>query len=110
MAEHNIALILMMAIAIVILFASMVLSAMASSDVKKTCPKDEKAHKYSMYSALVAGLAVLLIAIAMMIYIFRRDISGKASQIVGSAASSLQGHADALQRHAAAISTAVKTE
>ena len=106
MAEHNIPLIVMMIIAIVLLFAAMVLSAMASADAKKDCPKADKAEKYSMYAAVVAGLAVFLIGIALLIYIFRKPAIGKVGQLAGSAAKALQGHADALQQHAAAVSSA----
>lgn len=108
MVDHNIPLIVMMIVAIILLFVAMIFSSMASSDVKKTCPSDDKAHKYSMYSAVVAGVAVFLIAVALMIYIFRQPIVGQAGLMVGSAASALQQHASALQQHAAAIGDAVK--
>ena len=72
--EHNMALIIMMIIAIILLFVAMVLSAMASSAAKKESSKGT-AHKYSMYAAVVCGISVLLIGIALVIYFNRETIS-----------------------------------
>ena len=113
MAGHNIALIVMMILAITLLFAAMVLSAMASSSAKKNCSDDTKetAHRFSMYSAVVSGVAVFLISVALIIYIFRAPVSAKVSSLAGSAAEAIQGHADAIQKHAQAVEmTTFKSE
>ena len=105
MSGHNIALIVMMILAIILLFAAMVLSAMASSSAKKNCSEDTKetAHKFSMYSALVAGVAVFLISVALIIYIFRAPVAAKVSSLAGSASEAIKGHADAIQKHAQSV-------
>ena len=80
MADTNIALIVMMVISIVLLFVSMVLSSMAASNAT-----NEKSKSYSTYSAIVSGLAVLLIGISLGLYFFRAPIASK----IGSLASSV---------------------
>jgi len=100
MSKHNVPLVVMMIIAIILLFAAMVLSSMASAESRKHCPNDDKSREFSMYSAVVCGIAVFLIAIALLIYIFRKPTVENLSKITGSAAQVLQQHADSLQRHA----------
>jgi Na+-transporting methylmalonyl-CoA/oxaloacetate decarboxylase gamma subunit len=75
----NTMLMVFMGLAIVLLFAVMVISAMASSaatDSPSEC--QDKCHRYSMYSALVTGLTVVVLIIALIIYIYasREEISG----------------------------------
>ncbi len=73
----NVPLIIMMILSIVLLFAAMVLSAMASSAAtKENCPNDieGKSHRYSMYSAIVCGIASAIITVVLFIYIFRTPI------------------------------------
>lgn len=72
MVEHNMMLIIMVVVAIILLFAAMVLSAMSSSAAKKESSKGT-AHKYSMYAAVVCGIAVLLLGIALVIYLNREE-------------------------------------
>ncbi len=108
MVEHNVPLVVMMIVAIVLLFAAMVLSAMASAAAKKDCPKADEAERFSMYAAVVAGIAVFLIGVALLLYIFRKPAAGKVGQLAGSAAKVLQQHAAALQQHAAAVSSAAQ--
>lgn len=90
--SHNIGLIVMMIIAIILLFVAMVLSAMASSSAKKNCPDDgnsrTNAYHMSMYSAIVAGIAVFLISICLIIYIFRAPVAAR----VGHMAQAVQGY------------------
>jgi len=83
-----------MIITILLLFTAMVLSAMASSDANKdsnTCK--EGCHKYSMWSALVTGLAVGAIVIAMVIYVYssRRQIALAAQGHLATAHGALGG-------------------
>ncbi len=83
MAKHNVGLIVMMIIAIALLFVSMVLSAMGASEAAKggdACK--EKGHKYSMASAIVTGVAVAVLVIGLVIYIFRKDISVQAGGVL----------------------------
>jgi hypothetical protein len=61
------AVIICLSIAIMLLFVTMVLSSMSASDVKKGSM--DSAHKYAMWSAVVSGLAVFLLVIALIIYI-----------------------------------------
>lgn len=72
-----------MVVSVMLLFTAMVLSAMASSDAGKSCDDcKEGCHKYSMWSALVTGLAVGVIVIVMIVYIYssRKQIAGHAQQ------------------------------
>jgi len=67
----NVALVIFMIVAVVLLFVSMVFSAMASNEARKGSKKcKEDCHKYSMWSALVSGLAVAVIVIILVIYIY----------------------------------------
>jgi cytochrome bd-type quinol oxidase subunit 2 len=88
MGEHNTSLIVMMVVAIVLLFTSMVLSSMASN-ATEGCT-DENAHKYSMYSAIVSGIAVFLIGIALWFYIYREPLMSGVGDTLTSAGKSLK--------------------
>jgi len=72
----NYTLIAFMILSIILLFVSMVLSAMASDDAKKG--NKDKSHKYSMWSAIVSGVAVFSIVISLIVYIYtsRKEIAG----------------------------------
>lgn len=86
MGETNTSLIVMMVVAIVLLFTSMVLSSMAST-ASEGCP-NENAHKYSMWSAVVTGIAALIIGVFLYLYVNREPILsglGGALKSVGSA-------------------------
>lgn len=48
----------------------MVLSSMASSAAKKDLHKKNNAQRYAMYSAVVSGISVFLLGIALLVYIF----------------------------------------
>lgn len=79
----NYSMVAFMAVSVALLFTAMVLSAMASSDANKGCDDcKEGCHKYSMWSALVTGLAVGVIVIIMIMYIYssRKQIAGHAQQ------------------------------
>jgi ABC-type transport system involved in multi-copper enzyme maturation permease subunit len=54
-------------VAIVLLFTSMVLSAMSSTAVNNN--DKSNAHKYAMISAIVCGLSVLVLGVVLVIYI-----------------------------------------
>jgi hypothetical protein len=88
MGEHNTSLIVMMVVAIVLLFTSMVLSSMASN-ATAGCT-DENAHKYSMYSAIVSGVAVFVIGVALWFYIYREPLMSGAGDMLSSAGKSLK--------------------
>lgn len=74
----NSTLIIFMILAIVLLFATMVISAIAADKAKKdatTCQKE--CHKFSMISALMTGCTVGLLAVILIVYIYssRKDIA-----------------------------------
>jgi hypothetical protein len=89
----NYALIGFMMVAVVLLFTAMVLSAMAAQAAGKdpsNCPTGEngkpdectqECHKYSMWSALVTGLAVGAIIVIIIVYIYssRKEMAGHAA-------------------------------
>ena len=54
-------------VAIVLLFTSMVLSAMSSTAINNN--DKTSAHKYAMISAIICGLSVLVLGIVLVIYI-----------------------------------------
>ena len=60
-------LVTMMGISIVLLFIVMMLSVWAASDVADT---NDNAHKYSTYAAILSGLSVGAISIALGVYIY----------------------------------------
>nr|QBK86363.1 MAG: hypothetical protein LCMAC102_01580 [Marseillevirus LCMAC102] len=67
----KVTLIIFMIVTIVLLFTSMVLSAMASSDATKGGTEcEEGCRKYSMWSALVTGIAVAAIVVILIVYIY----------------------------------------
>ena len=81
----NVALVIFVIIAVILLFISMVLSAMAASAAQKgssVCKED--CHKYSMWSALVSGLAVAVIVVVLIIYIYtsRHDVAKSAAELL----------------------------
>jgi len=81
----NVALVIFMVITIILLFVSMVLAAMASNEAQKGTTKcKEGCHKYAMWSALVSGLAVALIVISLIIYIYttRHHVAEAAAQML----------------------------
>jgi hypothetical protein len=61
------ALTIILVISIILLFVSMVLSAIASSAAQKNNITD--AHKYSMWSAIVSGLSIALLVIVLVLYL-----------------------------------------
>lgn len=92
----NATLIVFMIVSIVLLFTAMVLSAMASSDAQKggdTCKKG--CHKYSMWSALVTGIAVAVIGIVMVYYIYssKKEIATAAMQYTAALHGAIGGMA-----------------
>lgn len=91
----NVPLIIMMVLAVVLLFISMILSAMASSAASSGCTNDPdgKAHRYSMYAAIVCGVASALIAVALLIYIFSKPIG----EYAGGKMQNLQQRVDAFR-------------
>jgi len=74
-------------VSVILLFVSMILSSMASSDAKKSCSDcKEGCHKYSMWSALVTGVAVAIAIVVIIIYVYtsREHLRGYAQKHVGS--------------------------
>jgi NADH:ubiquinone oxidoreductase subunit 5 (subunit L)/multisubunit Na+/H+ antiporter MnhA subunit len=99
----NVTLIVFMIITIVLLFTAMVLSAMASNDAQKggtDCK--EGCHKYSMWSALVTGIAVATIVVVLVIYIYssRKHIAAAAQQQVAALHQTLGGFAGSMAQPA----------
>lgn len=79
----NSTLIIFMIVAIVLLFATMIMSAIAADKAKKdpdSCQKE--CHKYSMISAIMTGVSVGVMAIILIVYIYssRKDIASAAQQ------------------------------
>lgn len=71
----------------------MVVSAMASSDAKKGCDEcKENCDKYSMWSALITGIAVAVIIVVLIVYIYssRRNIAEAVHKKVGTFQDMLQ--------------------
>lgn len=73
----NALLLVFMIVAVGLLFSSMVLSAMASSDAQKATGADTnstnyitKAHKYSMWAAIVTGVSSFVIIVVAIFYIY----------------------------------------
>lgn len=64
------ALVVFMLVTIVLLFVAMVLSAMASVDADKKHMCKVSCKKYATWSALVTGIAVAIITIVMIVYIY----------------------------------------
>jgi len=61
-------------IGIILLFIAMTLSAMAAMDAKKSSEDcKEGCHKYSMWSAVVTGVSVVLMVVAIGIYIYASE-------------------------------------
>lgn len=89
MAENNMSLIVVMVVTIVLLFTAMVLSSMASSAALTDC-KEDTAHKYSMYTAVICGLSALITGIALGLYLYRDDIASGASKALTSAGQALK--------------------
>ena len=66
-------------IAIILLFVSMVLSAMASRDAEKG--NNSAAQKYAMWSAVVAGVSVIMLIIVLILYLYRAEVQTSAQKI-----------------------------
>jgi uncharacterized membrane protein len=94
--KHNCGMIIVMVIAILVGFVSMVTSAMAASDVSsaqdnldgaKNNDDLNEAHKTATISAVLQGIVILCLFIALMLYIFRKE----ASSAVQTGLTGLQG-------------------
>ena len=75
-----------MILAIILLFTAMVLSAMAASDAKKSAADcKEGCSKYATWSAVVSGISVAVILVALIVYIVssRKDIARSISTRTG---------------------------
>ena len=89
-------LIIFMILAIILLFTSMVLSAMAASDAKKSAADcKDGCSKYSTWSAVVSGISVAVILVVLIIYIVssRKDIAKAAQGKLGQAHAALGNYA-----------------
>ena len=62
-----VAVVLCLSMAMILGFAAIVLSAMASSEAKKSNTRD--AERYAMFSAVSSGVVVVFTAIALIIYV-----------------------------------------
>ena len=63
---------IVLVISAILLFLSMVLSAMASS-AAADCT-DDTAHRYAMYAAILCGISVVVMSIAIGVYYYRDEI------------------------------------
>lgn len=77
--------IIILVISMVLLFVSMVLSAVSNSDIKKQ--NLQSASKYSLWSAVVSGLSIALLVIVLFLYVYGGKAAGFASQQLGKFAS-----------------------
>lgn len=69
--ERNWSIIIVMCIAVLLLFLTMVFSAMASTDANKSCSDTkEGCHKWATISSLLSGLAFLV----SVLYLTRKQI------------------------------------
>lgn len=90
----NTTLIIFIVIAIVLLFTTMVLSAIASDKAKKDKKDGQKqCYKYSMWAALVTGIAVGVMAVILIVYIYssKQDIASAAQKQLLAAHGALGG-------------------
>jgi hypothetical protein len=65
--------IIVLVVSMILLFVSMVLAAMASSDAQKKNLQD--AQKYSMWSAVVSGLSIALLIVVLIMYIYSERLA-----------------------------------
>jgi NADH:ubiquinone oxidoreductase subunit 5 (subunit L)/multisubunit Na+/H+ antiporter MnhA subunit len=92
----DITLLVVAGVCIFLLFIAMILSAMASMDAKKSAQDcQEGCHRYSMWSALIAGLSVVLLVVFLGVYIYvseaavRKEVDKRMSALHGYAVSKL---------------------
>ena len=76
--------IVILVISMILLFISMVLSAMSASDINKNNTKS--AHKYAMASALSSGLSIVLLVIALIVYLNTGTIAQYTAKQLGNVA------------------------
>lgn len=96
----RVVLILFMVLTIGLLLTSMVLSAMASYDSKKSAAEcQEKCHKWSMWSALVSGISAAVIVAVLIYYIYssRAYLVKGAGGLLQRAGGTLTGKGDSLR-------------
>ena len=79
----NATLIILLIVGIIILIAATVLSAMTANDIKKK--KYPNAHKYATYTAVASGvgIAMMLVALFVYIYVARHDIAKTTARVAG---------------------------
>ena len=75
------ALIIFMIVAIILLFVSMVTSAMAANEAHKNKSRCvSECHKYSMFSALISGISVAVMIVILTVYIYSSVIGKKSAK------------------------------
>lgn len=95
----NYTLTIFMIIVLILLFVIMIFSAMSGAEIKKlSCSRDDeavKAHRNTTISAILSGIAVVLILISIIIYIAvsRKGIAEDLANRFGSIHSSLSDYA-----------------
>lgn len=73
--SNNIPLITMMSLTVGLTFGAMVMSSISARSVAADCKcSDETAHSYATYTAVTCGLSSLIIAIALGLYIYRKEV------------------------------------
>jgi hypothetical protein len=86
--SSNIPLMVMMGTTIGLSFAAMVMSSMSASHISENCKcTDDTAHSYATYTAVTCGLSALIIAIALGLYIYRKEVVYGLNNIVKSKSS-----------------------
>ena len=68
-------------IGIILLFVSMVLSALSASEISKQ--NYDTAHRYATAAAVVDGLSVAVLIVALIIYIYKDDLAKRVHVATG---------------------------
>lgn len=89
------AVIVCLVISMILLFISMVLSAMSASAAEKG--DTSTARKYSLYSAVVSGLSVVLLVVILVMYLNSERIVTSTHAALGQIAAGAQAGQGALQ-------------
>src|SRR5690349_18436853 len=99
-------------ITVILVIVSIVLSIMAYRAAKDKCKDTNESATYSTYSAGVAGISVLLIGVAFLLYLFacpaKCPVAPKddTKELVAKATAALQKHANELKVHAEVLNDA----
>jgi uncharacterized membrane protein len=100
---------IILTVVIVLVISAIVLSILARQAAEKDCNATNESSNYSTYSAIAAGVALILISIAMVLFFFAcptkcpgppkddtRELVAKATEALQKHAAELKIHADVL--------------